>query len=263
MEMSANQNPLLRSDKNGITTLTLNKPDTRNALSAELIARLQAEFRNIAGNTNIRVVVLSANGPVFCSGHDLNEIQQKQNRIAYEELFTECSKLMLMITKLPQPVIARVQGTATAAGCQLVATCDLAVASEKATFATPGVNIGLFCSTPMVALSRNIGRKQAMEMLLMGETIDATKALNIGLINKTSPEKELDEIIDNWCSNLNSKSPLTIEIGKEAFYQQIDLPLEEAYDFASDVMVKNMMTTDAAEGIDAFLEKRQPLWKGK
>ena len=185
--MSANQKHLLRSDRDGVATLTMNRSGTRNALSADLIANLQAEFREIASNANIRVVVLSANGPVYCSGHDLNEIRQNQNQAAYEELFTECSKLMLMITKLPQPVIARVQGTATAAGCQLVATCDLAVASEKATFATPGVNIGLFCSTPMVALSRNIGPKQAMEMLLTGEVIDAEKAKNIGLINKVCP----------------------------------------------------------------------------
>ena len=263
MDIPTNQKQLIRTDRDGVATLTMNRPDTRNALSADLIANLQAEFREIASNTNIGVVVLSANGPVYCSGHDLNEIRQNQNQAAYEKLFTECSKLMLMITKLPQPVIARVQGTATAAGCQLVATCDLAVASEKAAFATPGVNIGLFCSTPMVALSRNIGRKQAMEMLLMGEVIDAEKAQNIGLINKVCPEKELDEIIDNWCSSLNSKSPLTIKIGKEAFYQQIDLPLKGAYDFASNVMVNNMMAMDAAEGIDAFLEKRQPLWKGK
>jgi len=263
MGMSANQKQLLRSDRDGVATLTMNRSGTRNALSADLIANLQAEFREIASNANIRVVVLSANGPVYCSGHDLNEIRQNQNQAAYEELFTECSKLMLMITKLPQPVIARVQGTATAAGCQLVATCDLAVASEKAAFATPGVNIGLFCSTPMVALSRNIGRKQAMEMLLTGDVIDAENAQNIGLINKVCPEKELDEIINNWCSNLKSKSPLTIKIGKDAFYQQIDLALEEAYDFASGVMVNNMMTMDAAEGIDAFLEKRQPVWKGK
>ena len=255
--------PLMRDDRDGIATLTLNRPGSRNALSTELMAALQAELDEITDTPRIRVVVLAANGPAFCSGHDLREIRSNPERGAYKNLFSMCSKLMLTITRLPQPVIARIQGTASAAGCQLIATCDLAVAVETACFATPGVNIGLFCSTPMVALSRNLGRKHAMEMLLTGEMIDARTACAYGLVNQVSTEKDLDETVRKLCIDLTSKSPLTIKIGKQAYYQQLDMPLTEAYDHATKVMVENMMAHDAEEGIDAFLEKRNPVWQGK
>ena len=263
MDMAAQPTPLIRSDNNGVTTLTLNRPNSRNALSIDLISALQTELNAIGKNREISTVVISANGPAFCSGHDLKEIRENENRKAYKLLFTECSELMIKITQLPQPVIARVHGPASAAGCQLVATCDLAVASYNSTFATPGVNIGLFCSTPMVALSRNIGQKQAMEMLLLGDSIDATTAQRFGLVNKTCSENELDAIVNEWCNIISSKSQLTIKIGKIAFYNQLNLPLQQAYDYAANVMVENMLAGDALEGIDAFLEKRKPIWRGK
>lgn len=254
---------LLRADDNGVTTLTLNRPAARNALSTGLMAALQVELDAIAADAAIRVVVIAANGPAFCAGHDLREVRGTPTREAYEALFAQCSALMLSITRLPQPVIARVHATATAAGCQLVATCDLAVAAETARFATPGVNIGLFCSTPMVAVSRNLGRKQVMEMLLTGEMIDAGAALAGGLINKVVPADDLDGSVDAYCRQIVAKSPLTLKIGKEAFYRQLEMPLEDAYTYASEVMVTNMLARDAGEGIDAFLEKRAPEWTGE
>lgn len=254
---------LVRADTGGIATLTLNRPAARNALSMDLMAALLAELGQIATSPAVRAVVIAAEGPAFCAGHDLREVRANPSRAAYEALFTRCSELMLAITRLPQPVIARVHGTATAAGCQLVATCDLAVAADTAKFATPGVNIGLFCSTPMVAISRNVGRKQTMEMLLTGETMDAHAACAAGLVNKCVAPDALDAEIDAWCRQIASKSPLTLRIGKEAFYRQLDLPLEDAYAYASGVMVGNMMTRDAEEGIDAFLEKRPPEWAGE
>ena len=254
---------LLRADTDGITTLTLNRPAARNALSMGLMTALQTEIDAIAGDPSVRVVVIAANGPAFCAGHDLREVRGTPTRPAYEALFAQCSALMLSITRLPQPVIARVHATATAAGCQLVATCDLAVAAETAHFATPGVNIGLFCSTPMVAVSRNMGRKQTMEMLLTGDMIDAEAARAGGLINKAVPDAELDDAVAAYARQIASKSALTLKIGKEAFYRQLEMPLEDAYTYASEVMVTNMLARDAGEGIDAFLEKRDPHWTGE
>lgn len=254
---------LLRTDADGIATLTLNRPAARNALSTGLMTALQAEIDAIAGDTSVRIVVIAANGPAFCAGHDLREVRGTPTRPAYEALFAQCSALMLSITRLPQPVIARVHATATAAGCQLVATCDLAVAAETARFATPGVNIGLFCSTPMVAVSRNMGRKQTMEMLLTGDMIDAEAARAGGLINKVVPAAQLDDAVAAYARQIASKSALTLKIGKEAFYRQLEMPLEDAYTYASEVMVTNMLARDAGEGIDAFLEKRAPQWTGE
>lgn len=254
---------LLRHDKDGVATLTLNRPAARNALSTGLMAALQTEIDAIAADRSVRVVVIAANGPAFCAGHDLREVRGTPTKDAYEALFAQCSALMLSITRMPQPVIARVHAIATAAGCQLVATCDLAVAADTARFATPGVNIGLFCSTPMVAVSRNIGRKKTMEMLLTGEMIDANTAVEAGLVNKSVRETQLDAEIASYCQLIATKSPLTLKIGKEAFYRQLEMPLEDAYTYASEVMVTNMLARDAEEGIDAFLEKRDPEWTGE
>lgn len=254
---------LQRTDAAGVATLTLNRPQARNALSIALMAALQAEFDAIAADPSVRVVVVAARGPAFCAGHDLREIRSNPGRDAYEELFSRCSDLMLAITRLPQPVIAQVHAIATAAGCQLVASCDLAIAAAGARFATPGVNIGLFCSTPMVAVSRNVPRKRMMEMLLTGETIDAETAAELGLVNKVVEDSQLVGEVARWCSGIASKSPLTLKIGKQAFYRQLDLPLEEAYRYAGKAMVENMLARDAGEGIDAFLQKRAPVWQGE
>jgi enoyl-CoA hydratase/carnithine racemase len=263
MDMTVNEDILQRSDVDGVATLTLNRPKARNALSTGLMAALQTELDAIATDASVRVAVIAANGPAFCAGHDMREIRATPDKQAYIDLFAQCSTLMLSITRLPQPVIARVHATATAAGCQLVATCDLAVAAASAHFATPGVNIGLFCSTPMVAVSRNLGRKQTMEMLLTGEMIDAEAARVGGLVNKVVDGAELDDAIGAYCRQIASKSPLTLKIGKEAYYRQLDMPLEDAYSYASEIMVTNMLTRDAEEGIDAFLEKRDPEWTGE
>ena len=254
--------PLLRRDADGIAWLTLNRPRARNALSMALMQALEAELAGVAGDGTIKVVVISGAGPGFCAGHDLRELRATPRRDAYQAVFAHCSALMQRIVRLPKPVIARVHGIATAAGCQLVASCDLAVAAETARFATPGVDIGLFCSTPMVALTRNVGRKAAMEMLLTGDQIDAVRAREIGLVNRVVPEAGLDAAVAALAGQIAGKSPLTVAIGKEAFYRQAELPLAEAYDYASEVMVRNMLARDAAEGIDAFLEKRPPVWCG-
>lgn len=262
MAATSDEPMLLRSDREGITRLTLNRPAARNALSLALMRELQAELDRIRGDSGVRVVVIEGKGPAFCAGHDLKELRGRNDRAFFEEVFAVCSTLMQSIVRLPQPVIARVHGIATAAGCQLVASCDLAVAADTARFATPGVNIGLFCSTPMVALSRNVGRKQAMEMLLLGEAIDAQTALRFGLVNRVVPEDQLDAEVERMAKTIVSKSPLTLKIGKEAFYRQIEMPMAEAYDYAARVMTENMLARDAAEGIDAFLEKRAPVWCG-
>ncbi len=253
---------VLRSDAEGVATLTLNRPKAYNALSLDLMRSLRAALEAVAAEPEIRAVVLQGAGKGFCAGHDLKELRANPGRTFYEETFTECSRLMLGIVGLPQPVIAKVQGIATAAGCQLVATCDLAVAADNARFATPGVNIGLFCSTPMVALSRNVPRKRAMEMLLLGEMQPAARALEIGLINKAVPEAELDAAADEIAQTILSKSPLILKIGKEAFYRQAEMDLEAAYAYTAEVMTENMLTRDAGEGIDAFIEKRHPSWTG-
>ncbi len=254
---------LLRRDDGGIAWLTLNRPAQRNALSLELMSELQSALDAIAGDDTVKVVVIAGAGPVFCSGHDLRELRANPSRQHYEHVFQQCSRLMQSIVNLPKPVIARVHGVATAAGCQLVATCDLAVASEAARFATPGVNIGLFCSTPMVALSRAVGRKQAMEMLLTGDLISAAEAKQAGLVNRAVPVAELDGEVTALARQILGKSPLVLKIGKEAFYRQEELGLADAYAYASEVMTRNMLARDAEEGIDAFLEKRAPEWRNR
>ena len=254
---------LLRSDAGGVATLTLNRPAARNALSAALLDALQAEFDAIATDKSVHAVVIAANGPAFCAGHDMKEIRANPGLAYYEVLFEQSSRLMKTITRLPQPVIAKVHATATAAGCQMAATCDLVVAATTASFATPGVNIGLFCSTPMVALSRAVGRKQAMEMLLTGESVDAERARQMGLVSRVVAPERLDEEVAELAALLASKSPLALAIGKEAFYRQAELDLDAAYACGAEAMARNMTARDAKEGIDAFLEKRQPKWEGR
>jgi enoyl-CoA hydratase/carnithine racemase len=253
---------LLRQDSDNIATLTLNRPAARNALSIGLMQALDDALQSIAEDPAIRVVILAANGPAFCAGHDLRDLRATPTRPFYEATFALCSQLMQRIVHLPKPVIAQVHGVATAAGCQLVASADLAVAAETARFATPGVDIGLFCSTPMVALSRNIGRKPAMEMLLTGDMVPADRARELGLVNRVVPDADLTEATRTLAAQIAAKSPLTVAIGKEAFYRASELPLAAAYDYASDVMTRNMLARDAAEGIDAFLDKRKPQWTG-
>jgi enoyl-CoA hydratase/carnithine racemase len=256
---------LLSAHAGGVLRLVLNRPAARNALSSELLAALQAALDGAAADNATRVIVLAAEGPVFSSGHDLKEMAAHRadgdkGREAYAGLFTQCSKVMQAIVRNPKPVIAQVQGTATAAGCQLVASCDLAIASTAAKFATPGVNIGLFCSTPMVALSRNVGRKAAMEMLLTGDMIEAEEARRIGLINRVVAPDALESTVMALASKIAAKPRATVKTGKEAFYRQLEMPLAEAYDYASKVMTENMLEADAKEGIGAFLEKRDPKW---
>jgi enoyl-CoA hydratase/carnithine racemase len=234
----------------------------RNALSLGLMEALVAELDAIASDTAVKVIVIGGAGPAFCAGHDLRELRSQPQRPFYEATFQLCSKLMTRIVRLPKPVIARVHGVATAAGCQLVATCDLAVAADTARFATPGVNIGLFCSTPMVALSRAVGRKAAMEMLLTGDLISAPRAQELGLVNRVVPDTRLDQTVAAIAAQIVAKSPLTLAIGKEAFYRQAEMGLDDAYAYASEVMTRNMLARDAAEGIDAFLGKREPHWTG-
>ncbi|MBW0146268.1 enoyl-CoA hydratase [Marinobacter arenosus] len=261
--MMSDEEPLVRKySDNGITTLTLNQPKRRNSLSMAMLEALSEELNAVAGDPETRVVVLASHGSVFCAGHDLKEIQEQFDNPDFQlALFHQCSKVMQQIVSLPKPVIARVAGVATAAGCQLVASCDLAVAADTARFATPGVNIGLFCSTPMVALSRNVSRKHAMEMLLTGEMIGAVRAEAIGLINRAVDEQVLDETVYGMARTIADKSGYTLKVGKEAFYRQLEMPLAEAYEFTSNVMAENMQANDAQEGICAFLEKRKPDWK--
>jgi enoyl-CoA hydratase/carnithine racemase len=254
--------PLLRRDADGIAWLTLNRPAARNALTMGLMTALDGELAAIAEDRSTKVVVIGGTGPAFCAGHDLREMRSDPRREAYEAVFALCSRLMQRIVRLPQPVIARVHGVASAAGCQLVATADLAVASETARFATPGVDIGLFCSTPMVALTRAVGRKAAMEMLLTGDMVPAARARELGLVNRVVPEAELDSAVLALARQIAEKSPLTVKIGKEAFYRQAEMDLAAAYSYAAEVMTRNMLACDAAEGIDAFLQKRTPVWTG-
>lgn len=263
MTTATNRPPLLRSDVDGIATLTLNRPRSRNALSRDLLDALLHELETLAADEAVRVVILGAVGPAFCAGHDMKQIRANPGEAYYRETFARSSRLMKSVIGLPQPVIARVQGIATAAGCQLVASCDLAVAASSASFATPGVNIGLFCSTPLVALTRNVGRKRAMEMLLTGEAIDAAAALAFGLVNRVVVDDALEDAALALARRIAGHSPLTIAIGKRAFYAQIDRGLDDAYDLATDAMTRNMLARDAEEGIDAFLEKRTPQWEGR
>jgi enoyl-CoA hydratase/carnithine racemase len=256
---------LLTATPGGVLRLILNRPEKRNALSSDLMTALQAALEGAAADNATRVIVIAAQGPAFSSGHDLKEMTRHRadgdaGRAAFAGLFTQCSAMMQAIVRNPKPVIAEVQGIATAAGCQLVASCDLAVASTSARFATPGVNIGLFCSTPMVALSRNVGRKAAMEMLLTGEAIDGEQALRIGLINKVVAPEILESETMMLAGKIASKPRGTLKTGKEAFYRQLEMPLTEAYAYASKVMTENMLDGEACEGIGAFLEKREPKW---
>jgi enoyl-CoA hydratase/carnithine racemase len=253
---------LLRHDGDNIATLTLNRPAARNALSMGLMEALDSELAAIAGDSAVKVVIIAANGPAFCAGHDLREMRATPTRAVYEAVFALCSRLMQRIVRLPKPVIARVHGVATAAGCQLVASADLAVAADTARFATPGVDIGLFCSTPMVALSRAVGRKAAMEMLLTGDLLDAARARELGLVNRVVPEAELDAAVSALAGQIAAKSPLTVALGKAAFYRQAEMELDAAYGYAAEVMTRNMLARDAGEGIDAFLAKRPPVWTG-
>ena len=265
--MQHNDNPkiLLESKHDGVAILTMNKPKSRNSLSVSMMAALQDAIIRLGNDKAVKVIILAAMGPAFCAGHDLKEMTAARNsddggRDFFAKVMTQCSTLMQSIVTCPKPVIAAVEGIATAAGCQLVASCDLAVASEAARFSTPGVNIGLFCSTPMVAVSRNIPRKRVMEMLLLGEMIDAHCAADWGLVNRTTPQgKAMDGAIE-LATTIAAKSPATIKIGIEAFYHQIDMPLAEAYDYAAQIMTENMLHPDAEEGIGAFIEKRAPNW---
>jgi len=252
---------LLRRDEDGIAWLTLNRPAQRNALSVALMTALQAEIDAIAKDGRVKVVVIAGNGPGFCAGHDLREMRANPGRQHYEALFAQCAGLMTSIVRLPKPVIARVHGIATAAGCQLVATCDLAVAASDARFAVNGINIGLFCSTPMVALTRAVGRKPAMEMLMTGDFVAAEQARAIGLINRVVPAEQLDAEVWALARQIAGKLGLAVAIGKEAFYRQAELGLDAAYAYTAEVMTKNMLARDTEEGIDAFLEKRPPNWE--
>jgi enoyl-CoA hydratase/carnithine racemase len=254
---------LLRRDEGGVAYLTLNRPPARNALSVALMTALQEALEAVAPDPAVRVVVIAGAGPAFCAGHDLRELRANPGREQYEAVFAQCSRLMLSIVRLPKPVIARVHGVATAAGCQLVASCDLAIAAEDARFATPGVNIGLFCSTPMVALTRAVGRKAAMEMLLTGELVDAARARELGLVNRVVPPAELDAAVQRLAGEIAAKSAHVLAIGKEAFYRQAELGIAEAYDYAASVMTRNMLARDAAEGIDAFIAKRPAIWQDR
>ncbi len=262
------EDALLRRTDGPIAILTLNRPNARNSLSEGLLTALQTELDVIAEQKEIRAVVIAANGSAFSAGHDLKELTARRSdadggRAYFAQIMTMCSTMMQTIVRLPKPVVASVQGIASAAGCQLVATCDLAVASDAATFATPGVDIGLFCSTPMVALSRNVSRKHAMGMLLTGEPIDAETARAMGLVNKVAPAgKELDAAIA-LAKVVASKSTRTVKIGKEAFYRQLEMPLSEAYRYTAQVMTENMMAHDAEEGINAFIAKRPPIWEDR
>ncbi len=263
----AGDGPVLSALANGVLRLTLNNPPA-NALSIATMEALMVALETAGSDPDVRVVVLAASGKLFSAGHDLKEMtthraDPDRGRAFFEKTMRLCADLMLKIAHLPKPVIAEVDGLATAAGCQLVASCDLAICTDTSTFCTPGVNIGLFCSTPMVAVSRAAHRKQAMEMLLTGETIDASTAKDFGLVNRIVPKQYLAQVVDKYASVIASKSPLILKIGKEAFYRQIDMPLEEAYDYAARVMVDNMLARDAAEGIGAFLDKRHPTWTGE
>jgi enoyl-CoA hydratase/carnithine racemase len=259
---------LLRETLGSIAVLTLNRPEARNSLSEGLIAELHAALNEVRDDAKVRALVIAANGPAFSAGHDMKELTARRadpdrGRAYFAEIMTACSAMMQAIVQLPKPVVAAVQGIATAAGCQLVASCDLAVASETATFATPGVDIGLFCSTPMVALSRNVPRKQAMEMLLTGEPISATTARDIGLVNRVVAAGTERAAAIALAQKVALKSGYTVKLGKAAFYRQAEMSLADAYRYAAEVMTENMMARDAEEGIAAFIEKREPKWEDR
>jgi enoyl-CoA hydratase/carnithine racemase len=252
---------LLREDSDSITTLTLNRPAQYNALSGDMLAELQAALDDIRQDDSVRVVIIAASGKAFCPGHDLKELRSSEQREFHQALFNQCGKVMLTINQMQQPVIARVHGIATAAGCQLVANCDLAVATEDARFAVSGINLGLFCSTPAVPLSRNMGRKQAMHMLLTGDFISAQTAQRYGLVNEVVAVAELEQATTTLAQKIVAKPAQAIKLGKEMFYQQLPMDLSDAYAYAGERMTCNMDSYDAREGIDAFIQKRKPEWK--
>tara|TARA_B100000767_G_scaffold48773_1_gene43652 strand:- start:3184 stop:3993 length:810 start_codon:yes stop_codon:yes gene_type:complete len=259
---------IVEKKEEGILYLTMNNPQNRNALSESLMNMLTIAINQASIDQDTKVIIISAHGPVFCAGHDLKEMSAARDsnddgRHYFIKLFDICSVLMKAIVNCHKPVIAEINGTATAAGCQLVASCDLAIASNSSKFATPGVNLGLFCSTPMVALSRNVKNKNAMEMLLTGDFIDAVKAKEIGLINRSVSDEQVQNETLNLAKKISSKSSMTVAIGKEAFYKQLELDLSAAYNYTSQVMADNMLQEDAKEGINAFIEKRAPEWKNK
>ena len=255
------QEPILFcSDADGITTLTLNRPKQFNSLSGALLAEMHTALGTIGNDPSVRVVVIAGNGAAFCAGHDLKEMRANRSREAVKELFERCCRMMMTISEIPQPVIARVHGIATAAGCQLVAQCDLAVASATARFATSGINVGLFCSTPGVAVSRNLSRKRAFEMLFTGDFIDAQTALFQGLVNRVVPIEALDSEVEKLARTIAAKPRVAVSAGKRLFYKQLEAGLEQAYALAAEAITCNMMTDEAAEGIAAFMEKRPPRW---
>lgn len=251
---------LLRADSDGIARLTLNRPEQYNSLSEDMLGSLQGQLDAIAEDKSVRVVVLAAAGKAFCAGHDLKEMRARPERDYYEFLFKKCSRMMLSMLRLPQPVIARVHGIATAAGCQLVANADLAVAASDARFGTSGINVGLFCMTPGVAVARDVQRKKAFEMLFTGDLLSAEEAREAGLVNRVAPPDELDDALAGLCRSILGKSRAAVEAGKRVFYEQLEMDLESAYMRASEEMARNMMFHDAGEGIDAFIGKRKPVW---
>ena len=253
---------LLREDWEGVATLTLNRPPQFNSLSEEMLGELQGALNAIARDASVRAVVIAGAGKAFCAGHDLKQMRANHDKAYMQKLFRQCGKVMMTITEMPQPVIARIHGIATAAGCQLVAMCDLAVAAEAAKFAVSGINVGLFCATPSVALGRAMGRKEAMEMLLTGDFIDAAEAQRRGLINRVVPLEQLDAEVKKLTDSICAKSAVAVAMGKQMFYKQLEMGLDGAYQLASETMACNMMADDAAEGIDAFMQKRKPEWKG-
>ncbi len=266
--MSAVPNPaaepmLLRNDAGGVTTLTLNRPLQFNSLSKAMLETLIEAIDAIARDDSVRVVVLAGEGKAFCAGHDLKEMRANHTLAFQQELFRLCGRFMMKLTELPQPVIARVHGIATAAGCQLVSMCDLAVAADVARFAVSGINVGLFCATPSVGLSRNLGRKEAFEMLVTGDFIDAAEAQRRGLVNRVVPLEQLDDEVARLAASICAKSPVAVRMGKQMFYRQLEMGMDAAYQLAAETMACNMMTEDAGEGIDAFIAKRKPEWTGR
>ena len=255
---------LLRQNRgDGIWHLTLNRPEAFNSLSSDLMTELEDFLAGAKDDPTVRVIIIDGAGRGFCAGHDLKEVQSLGSSKERRQLMAQCCRMMMSVVHSPKPIIAKVHGAASAAGCQLVASCDLAIAADDARFATPGVNIGLFCSTPMVALGRNISRKHAMEMLLTGEMMDAAAAERFGLINEHVPDEQLDDAVMVLAGKIASKSSHTVKLGKEAFYRQLEMGLAEAYEYASEVMVENMLAHDAGEGISAFVEKRPPVWQDR
>jgi len=261
--MKNNSYTLLQGSNSGITRLKLNDPGTYNSLSTSMLKSLISRFKELDKDQKTRVIIIEGSGKGFSAGHNLKEVKSLKGKPKYKKLFELCSELMMVIINCNKPVIAKVHGAAFAAGCQLVATCDLALSTEDAIFSTPGVNIGLFCSTPMVALSRNVTRKKAMKMLLTGDPVNAKQAKDIGLINDHFSHDHLEDEVLKLAENISSKSRKVVKIGKKAFYKQLEMPIDKAYKYTSQVMSENMMALDAREGISAFIEKRKPIWKDK